>query len=1062
MKRCYSCFREFQDEYDVCPHCGWVYTLDAQQPIYLAPGTLLADGRYLIGEKIGSGGFGIVYKAWDNKLKTIVAIKEFFISRIMTRAKGEREVIVSPKRQEEFTYRKQRFLAEARTMAQFGNHKNITHVFEYFEENGTAYIVMELLEGMSLSDYLKQSGGQLESGFAVEIALEIADALKSLHEHKIIHRDVAPDNIFICSGHELRIKLMDFGAAKLENNTDNVIDLILKPGYSPPEQYDKTGVIGSWTDIYALGATLYMILTGEKPDESTNRKTQDTMKAPSELNPEISENLNNTILKAMALERHMRFHNMEELIAAIKGERKVITLAAEKKRLNTRRIVGITAALVVVAAGIFAAFQLFSVKKKENTLDPASIEVWFSVKEDSKETAAMEEIKSDFEAAFAGVTLNLRAIPEADYAKTLLEAAENDTLPQLFESTGASEEVLSAARDLENVKDSDQFQDAMFLDQYDIYYSENKQMPLAIIAPLAVVVTSGPSELPDFTADYFTSLEDFSAAENSNGNIARDSTCRELILQNFPEASACPEAEFLNREKNAVPVLLTSTMQIDEVHEIMSRFEYRYVYYGADEVNCQFTYEWSIGSGTAAQTAAAERLLSWMLGNVYQDYLMISVCQEGQIPVNKISFNNWASIGGEKHSLIKDVYQKFVFEALTVDDAQDTSEIKTQPSGSDKDSEEQSAASEQNTELESDAEPESSIDSEQSEGKELSAGTELTSDAEPAVGDMVHFGSYEQDGNPSNGTESIEWLVLEADDQELLLMSRYVLDGQKYDDQAAVNWEQCSLRNWLNSDFYQIAFTEAEQQIIMQSSLSNENNPDYETAGGKETKDRIYLLSIEEAEQYQKEETLQPFLACEATVYAQQQGIWTDTASDYCWYWLRSPGRFDSYAAGVGYTGMIESYGTSVDQEAYGVRPVLRVRLQEGEQTKAQQENEQIEAQQVQQLTEARQNEGDINRLDAEDNANGQESSADVPADDLIFDLPETLPLSEGAEGVEVQQLQEWLAQLGYLEGTVDGSFGPMTRTAVESFQQENGLEITGIVDAEVWTLLQEKRQESF
>ena len=628
--------------------------LKAKEPIDLVPGTLLKDGRYIIGEQVGAGGFGIVYKAWDTKLETIVAIKEFFVSRLMTRAEGLKEVIVSQKSIEEFRYRKQRFLAEARTMARFGTHKNITNVLEFFEENGTAYIVMELLEGMTLSDYLKQCGGKLDYEFAVEIALEVGNALKSMHENNIIHKDVAPDNIFICSGREIRIKLMDFGAARLADSTDEVIDIILKPGYSPPEQYDKTGSIGPWTDIYALGATLYAILTGVKPDESTNRKTQDLVLPPAQLNPDISENLNNTIMKAMALEPHLRFRNMEELIAAIKGERKVIPLVAEKKRRNLRRALGIIAVCLVIAIGILASLGMFTARQEEVALKPASIAVWFSVGEESDEVQAMETVKADFEATFPGVILELTAIPEEEYEAVLKQAAESGEMPQLFESSGISRDILDRAEDLDKVLVSDQFRTALFLDQYQEYYPDHKQLPLAIEVPMAFVITRGAVGL-EYPETYFSAPEDFGA----DTVLSIDSRCRELVEENFPGITGAPEDEFFNREQNASPVLLSSTMRINEIRDQVTGYTKKYVYCNAEQIRCRYIYEWSIGAGMPEQKEASERLLSWMLGNVYQDILMISRCQDGQIPVHPTSFQTKTE--NSKLSPLRSVRDRFVF-----------------------------------------------------------------------------------------------------------------------------------------------------------------------------------------------------------------------------------------------------------------------------------------------------------------------------------------------------------------------------------------------------------------
>lgn len=325
MQLCYSCFKKYEDEYDVCPHCGCVNTGEPAEPVHLYPGTVLAE-RYILGYAIGSGGFGIVYKAFDTTLDRVVAVKEFYVGRLITRAAGTKNVILPAKEigKAEFNYRKARFLAEARNMAKFSSHKSIVNVFEYFEENNTAYIVMEMLDGISLSDYLKINGGKLDIDEAVTVTARVGEALDSLHKEKIIHCDIAPDNIFICPGEV--IKVLDLGAARLADAEEKVVDIVLKPGYSPPEQYEQTKNLGPWTDIYALGATLYIMLTGVKPDESTNRKINDELASPHELDEAIPENLSNTVMKAMAVERHMRFKSVPEFLKAVNGEKKVVTL----------------------------------------------------------------------------------------------------------------------------------------------------------------------------------------------------------------------------------------------------------------------------------------------------------------------------------------------------------------------------------------------------------------------------------------------------------------------------------------------------------------------------------------------------------------------------------------------------------------------------------------------------------------------------------------------------------------------------------------------------------------
>ena len=652
MGRCFSCFKEYGDEFEVCPYCGAVRSEKTAEPVYLSPGTLLWN-RYLLGDAIGAGGFGVIYRAWDTKLDTVIAVKEFFANRLMTRAVGENKVIVNKKSVQEFEYRKERFLAEARTMAKFGNHRNIPNVFESFEENGTAYIVMELLSGLPLSDYLKQNGRIDDRDFAIEIANEVGKALISLHEAGIIHRDVAPDNIFICEGDEIRVKLLDLGAAKLADNTDKVIDIILKPGYSPVEQYDSTASIGTWTDIYALGATLYVMLTGEKPDESTNRKISDSLLSPHEIDPSIPVNLSNAVMKAMAVNRHLRFKTVEDFLKAINGEKKIISLKKEKRLRAGKRLAGIVAACLVLVLTAGMVVNVYANKKKEQGLPDAEISVWIAIKKGSSETEATKSVLDDFTEKFPNIKVIVTAIPEILYKVKLENAAANHTLPTLFESSGASDEVLSEATDVTNVLNSEQAQTCLFLDQYDQYYTAKKQVPLAVEAPAAYLINSGSTSV-DYTEPTFTDTDAFGAEK-----IAVDSDCEELIHSNLSVSDPIDPELFYDKKENECAVLLSSNMAMNKVRKSLTGYEKSVSWYAGDTVYCHFDYEWSIGQGTESEIKAAERLLSWMLGNNYQNMLMISKNSEGQIPVNGECFN--AKLEQKNYAPIKDIYKHYYF-----------------------------------------------------------------------------------------------------------------------------------------------------------------------------------------------------------------------------------------------------------------------------------------------------------------------------------------------------------------------------------------------------------------
>lgn len=654
MNRCYFCFKEYDEQYDICPYCGQVKNNTPIEPIHLYPGTILAD-RYILGQAVGSGGFGIIYKAWDSKLETVVAVKEFFASRLMTRAAGEKNVIVNKKSAAEFEYRKARFLAEARNMAKFGNHRSIPNVFEFFEENGTAYIIMEMLNGMPLNAYLQEKGGKLEQSFALYVANEIGNALISMHEKGIIHRDVAPDNVYICSDKDLKIKLLDLGAAKLADSSDDVIDIILKPGYSPVEQYDNTKGIGTWTDVYALGATLYVMLTGVKPDESTNRKIGDTVLAPHEIDETIPENLSNAIMKAMAVEKHMRFKTVAEFLKAINGEKKVLTLAKEKKLRKRKRFTGISVAIIALFVVSGIVLNSYHTKKSEQTLKEASISLWFSVEDGSSEEAAINSVKDDFTKKFPNVSINIKAIPANEYNKQIEKAKEENNLPTLFESTGIADELLSDATDVKHVLQSPMAKNCLFLDQFGKYYATKKKVPLAIEVPLAVVIISG-AEAIDYSNEYFSSIGDF----GESAKVAFDDSHNELLEKNFSRNDFLSYSDFMNNERNTASVMLSSTMSINEIKTNLTNYQKKFVFLNSKKIYCRFTYEWSIGKGNEAEIKAAEKLLSWMLGNVYQNTLMISKCSDGQIPLNNETFNQ--KVSQAALIPIKDVYSNFVFE----------------------------------------------------------------------------------------------------------------------------------------------------------------------------------------------------------------------------------------------------------------------------------------------------------------------------------------------------------------------------------------------------------------
>ncbi len=194
------------------------------------------------------------------------------------------------------------------------------------------------------------------------------------------------------------------------------------------------------------------------------------------------------------------------------------------------------------------------------------------------------------------------------------------------------------------------------------------------------------------------------------------------------------------------------------------------------------------------------------------------------------------------------------------------------------------------------------------------------------IGDIIYFGNYEQDNRTANGKEEIEWRVLEKDAEgNMLVVSRYALDCRRYHDSVAqVTWENCDLRQWLNNDFCSTAFSNADKKKIKATTIENRDNADYYTSGGNDTKDKVFLLSIDEVKTYLPSTVDR---VCLATHYAESQGSQLEGITKACRWWLRSPGSTLYSASYVKLDGFILQLGTPVSLEKLSVRPAMWVKF---------------------------------------------------------------------------------------------------------------------------------------
>lgn len=311
LNMCDFCFEPIKDG-SKCHKCGLSHETYKPSPGLLKPGANLM-GKYIIGRALGRGGFGATYIAYSNDHAKAVAVKEYLPVSISYRSTGEETVaIVSEEKRDLFERGAKSFFEEAKTISKFRNNKNVVSVYEFFYANGTVYYSMEYLDGMDLKKYVSLNGGKLNQSKVLKIVREICNALISIHSTQTLHRDISPDNIFICSNGD--VKLIDFGAAKqMVSEETQGYSVVLKQGFAPVEQYTRNGKQGVWTDIYALGATMYYALLGKIPPDAIDRVDNPEMKFDADVS--LSPDLAGIIQKCMAYRIGDRYQSVIELLS---------------------------------------------------------------------------------------------------------------------------------------------------------------------------------------------------------------------------------------------------------------------------------------------------------------------------------------------------------------------------------------------------------------------------------------------------------------------------------------------------------------------------------------------------------------------------------------------------------------------------------------------------------------------------------------------------------------------------------------------------------------------------
>lgn len=470
INRCPHCMRELTGHRGgACPFCGF-NAQKSPQPAEAMPRNTILNGKYLVGDVLGRGGFGITYIGFDLSLESRVAIKEYYPSGAAMRREGESELYWSSSykfhssREDAKNY----FLKEARKMARVENIPSVVRVRETFLANETAYIVMDYVEGETLKARLRREGPMTYTACYALLRPMMQDLCK-IHRQGVIHRDISPDNIMIQG--DGSVKLLDLGAAKdLNKHSDEVSVPVGKNGYSPMEQYLNNGRIGPWTDVYALCATIYYACYGKRVPQSLERLEQDTLRFDLPTREPIPPYVVGALRKGLAVRAADRTQSVDALLDQLEEEQTTILRparqpgaapapvpaakpekkprpaparsAAPARPAGKGKVIGIGAAAAVAAVSVLCA-ALFAAKSDV-----------VQVTRDGIPGAGVEAAASSEEqaAASAGSEASESAAPDKEKVDPEVDASKTDSQTKPAGDPGTTSNVKTGPTEVTNEK----------------------------------------------------------------------------------------------------------------------------------------------------------------------------------------------------------------------------------------------------------------------------------------------------------------------------------------------------------------------------------------------------------------------------------------------------------------------------------------------------------------------------------------------------------------------------------------------------------------------------------
>lgn len=363
---CLGCFIN-QPGFRPCTTCGYDESA-ARSPLLLPHRTILHD-QYLVGRDLRIDESGVLYLAWDLRLRGKVAIREYAPLEIVRRGPCGRALeVCSEKDAEGFRLGLEEFTHAARIYAKI-DHPHVQRVRMFFEENSTGYLVLDHIAGVSLAEYVGSKGGKVNEVLAVDIILPVLDGLRGLHERGLLHRMVSPENIFI-SVEEQPILLGFGGAPAVGPRRSGPATAAVAVGFSPPERYRLESDEGPWTDVYSAAASAYYLLTGMVPPAATEREARDLLEPPHRTTPGISVPLGVAVMRALSLnpsQRPQAVTKFQEMLLSVRPQRAINGPSPEPRLALSARWLLIKGRLIpwamehsrMLAAGLAATVLIF-------------------------------------------------------------------------------------------------------------------------------------------------------------------------------------------------------------------------------------------------------------------------------------------------------------------------------------------------------------------------------------------------------------------------------------------------------------------------------------------------------------------------------------------------------------------------------------------------------------------------------------------------------------------------------------------------------------------------------